>query len=555
MSDFTYHPMHMHLHAACDHGASMALHMHSAHQLGMRYIWFTDHDTRMGPRKRWVTGFSFDDPELQKEAGPAAAHGFYPEGERLRYDLNPKEKLLKLTLEAGEEGTWEEGSLRFFSIGSMHTRALAADVTLEIDLPAFTPSPDQRLIFDVQLSQRPPDCQKAHLLYVLGSTQGLEAPHTQVIPLAEAGHICLPISRDASAAIGGRDNAFDTLIIRLQAKNHAQAEACLREFRIRECHHFEALHQALKQVASAAAAPYEITPFVSFELSGVWDHMNCFGTHVPVLDYAQRNFSIPVEEATAHIRDHGGIYAFNHPLAIGSLKRKIFTPVERMQVMAKMQAALTACNAYGAKLLEVGFPEGRNGFILEEFLFLWDMLAMSGIFLTGYGSSDSHRDNVGWFSGNNFATWIGVPETLPHPVPEKAFQEALAAGRVYTGDPVILRGKVDFRTAAGHPMGSMFPVEKTPELDLVFTAEQTRPGWIFRLVENGLVTHTQEIEGESFRFDSRLIPGRTAVNFQRAELWDENGRCVLITNPIYLINTKLLNRALPAERLQQEVTI
>ena len=32
---YRYHPMHMHLHAACDHGASMSMHMYNAQKLGI----------------------------------------------------------------------------------------------------------------------------------------------------------------------------------------------------------------------------------------------------------------------------------------------------------------------------------------------------------------------------------------------------------------------------------------------------------------------------------------------------------------------------------------
>ena len=58
-SNYTYHPMHMHLHTCFQPGMSMAAHMHNANKLGMKYIWFTDHDTATGIGKNSITGFSF----------------------------------------------------------------------------------------------------------------------------------------------------------------------------------------------------------------------------------------------------------------------------------------------------------------------------------------------------------------------------------------------------------------------------------------------------------------------------------------------------------------
>ena len=221
-------------------------------------------------------------------------------------------------------------------------------------------------------------------------------------------------------------------------------------------------------------------------------------------------------------------------------------------VLAKMQAELVANRAYGATLMEVGFPEGRNGFSLEEYTRLWDMLAISGLILTGYGCNDSHRDNKDWFSGNNFATFVGVSSELTHPIAEEAFTDAMKKGRIYTGDPVSLQGKVDFRTEDGYPMGSVFLSEDTKEVPILFTAEQTCPGWTFRLIENGNVAETVKIAEENFSYKSVLEIQKATVNFQRAELWDESGRCVMLTNPIYLINTDLFTGEIPAFRMAKE---
>ena len=552
---YTYHPMHMHLHAACDYGASMAMHMYNAQKLGMRYLWFTDHDTRTGRKKNAVTGFRFDGPELIKEEPAGGFYGFKTTDDALNYTVDPKNAEVRLTLQASEDAAWQKSGIFFVSNGTRHTSSLAADVTLSIDVENLHITENSRLIFDVTLSQRPPELENAHLLYVLGSAEGLEAPHTQIIPLdIREGRIVMPISEDVSEdpAIGGKDNAFDTLTVWLQARAGEKMTATLRDFQIRVEKSYEQVHKALKIAAEKAGKHYGVTPFVSFEISGAGEHKNCYSTAVPTIDYQAYDYKVSVQEAVKHVKEHGGIFAINHPFAISVLKRKVFSDVERMQILAKMAAELTANRAYGADLMEVGFPEGRNGFSPEEYTRLWDMLTVSGLFLTGYGCSDSHRDNAGWFEGNNFASFVGVSSDLSHPVTEEAFTDAMKKGRIYTADPVKVQGGVDFRTESGEPMGSVFLSEDTKEVPILFTAEQTRPGWQFRLIGNGNVVETVAIKETQFSYRSVLKIQRTTVNFQRAELWDENGRCILLTNPICLINTDLFAGEIPAHRLAKE---
>jgi len=364
----------------------------------------------------------------------------------------------------------------------------------------------------------------------------------------------MPISEDVSEepAIGGKDNVFDTLTVWLQARAGEKMTAAIRDFQIRVEKSYEQVHKALKIAAEKAGKRYDVTPFVSFEISGAGEHKNCYSTAVPTIDYQAHNYKVSVWEAVKHVKEHGGIFSINHPFAISVLKRKVFSDVERMQILAKMAAELIACKAYGADLIEVGFPEGRNGFSLEEYTRLWDMLTVSGLFLTGYGCSDSHRDNVGWFEGNDFASFVGVPSELTHPIAEEAFTDAMKKGRIYTGDPVKLQGPMEFRTESGDPMGSVFLSKDTQEVPLLFTAEQTRPGWQFRLIENGNVVETVDIKETRFLYKSVLKTKKTTVNFQRAELWDENGRCILLTNPIYLMNTNLFAGEIPAHRLAKE---
>ena len=47
-----FYPMPMHLHASHEPTASIGAHMQYARALGMRHIWLTEHDVRMGRKVR-----------------------------------------------------------------------------------------------------------------------------------------------------------------------------------------------------------------------------------------------------------------------------------------------------------------------------------------------------------------------------------------------------------------------------------------------------------------------------------------------------------------------
>lgn len=257
-------------------------------------------------------------------------------------------------------------------------------------------------------------------------------------------------------------------------------------------------------------------------------------------------------DAVRHVKAHGGIFAINHPLAIEPLKRKDFSKTQRDRIVAKMAVCLLSNHAYGADLIEVGFPAGRNGFSLEEYVTLWDLLSMGGLFLCGYGSSDSHRNNDGWFDGNNFAAYIAAESSLQHPICEDIFVHSMKKGMVYTGNPIKIKGEVRFETADGFQMGSVFKSEERGEVDIVFYMEHTEPGWQFQLIENGDICFSESLNGGAFAHTSLLRTGKTAVSFRRAAVYDENGMCILLTNPIYLVQTQEAAFAIPECRLAIE---
>ncbi len=550
---YTYHSMHMHLHTCFQPGMSMAAHMYNANKLGMKYIWFTDHDTATGIGRRSITGYSFADGVLNK-----GDHGFfeaeYAEKAKFSCIVDAAEETAKLEVQADEKTDWQNGGVYFHSTGHRHNPALLMETSLFLGLKAGEINTNSRLILDITLSQRPPECKKSHILYVLGDTTGLEAEDYQILPLKiEDGVAKLPLYQDVSdnIMIGGKDNVFDTLTITLQVRSGASLCVEIKDFKIQFNKNFEQAHIAQKEEAARVGKLYDVTPFVAFEFSGT-EHKNCFSTEVPTLNLAEMNWKSPNIKVAEHVKKHNGIFAINHPLAISLLKRKEFDPLQRLLVVARSATTLLSCNAYGASLVEVGYPMGRNGFDLQAFLTHWDLLSSGGLFLTGYGCNDCHRNNENWFEGNNFATWIGVDSNLHHPICEKAFVEALKKGHVYTGDPTKIKGIISFETEDGKQQGTVFTTDQVSQINIRFSAKDVKPGWRFRLVENGHEVYSEEITGTDYSYRSVLSASPATVSFQRAELYDIDGRCILLTNPIYLVKTEELSRDIPKCRLTEE---
>lgn len=552
-SNYTYHPMHMHLHTCFQPGMSMAAHMHNANKLGMKYIWFTDHDTATGIGKNSITGFSFEDGVLNK-----GDHGFFEAdfSEKVQFScaVDAENKAAKLSVQADERPVWQSGGIYFHSTGHRHNPALLMETSLRLGVELWEMTQDTRLVFDITLSQRPPECKKAHMLYVLGDPTGLEAADCQILPLKiENGVAEMPLYTDVSddIMIGGKDNVFDTITVMLQVRSGAALSVQIRDFQIKFNKNFEQAHIAQKEEAARVGKIYDITPFVAFEFSKT-EHKNCFSTYVPTFNLAEMNWSVTNSAVADHVKKHNGIFAINHPLAISLLKRKEFDPLQRAFVVARSAATLLSCDAYGASLVEVGYPMGRNGFDLQAYLMHWDLLSSGGLFLTGYGCNDCHRNNENWFEGNNFATCIGVDSDLQHPIDEGAFIEALRKGRVYTGNPVKIKGSVAFETADGYQQGTVFTTDKVSEVTVRFSAQDVKPGWRFRLVENGHEVFSEEITDTDYSHNSVLRASPAAVSFQRAELYDTDGRNILLTNPIYLVRPEELARDIPNCRLAEE---
>lgn len=554
---YTYHPMQMHLHTCHQPGASMASHMYNARDLGMHYIRFTDHDVRTGPKKAPCLGFDFTCGNRTWEDLPGSSCGWEETYGQPEITFDGSGMCLSV---ASESETCQVNGVGFVSSAKRHTASLLAGVTLTLALTAKLTG-DARLVLDVRLSQRPPDHEKAHLRYVLGALQDPKLPHAVELPLAasEDGLYRLALSKDAQRGdirqiVGGLDNAFDSIAILLET-GHGTAQCRISHFSIQVEDGFQTVVERQRLVAAEVGKEFGIQPFVTTEISAAGNHKNCFSTAVPVIDYAARNYRVTQAEAIAHVLSYGGIFSYNHPFE--KYKRSQIPPEQIPFIVRRDAAAMIASRVWGASLLEVGFVHGRAGFGLAEHLQLWDLLSMGGVFITGYGDSDSHNSDRGWYDGHNFAAWIAADAQIPFPVPEEVFIDSMKAGRLYTGDPVFLKGSIDFR--CGHaPMGAVIPISDRDHepRKVTFTAQAAKADWTVRIVADGAPA-LEGTAGEYMDAAGTLILDVPVapvlpVSFVRAELYNAEGRCVLLTNPIYLVRTAEYAGELPRERLYEE---
>ena len=536
MIKYKYHPMHMHIHTCHQKGGSMESHIYNAASFGMQYIHFTDHDTRLSKKPNPVDRFDFTTAQAINN-DPEGTHGWNPVG---NVSMTFEHNSMKIKSEDGSIS-----GVEFYSSGKRHNYSLIADVTLTLKME-FDAIEYGGAAIDIRLSQRPPDHKHAHYVYKFGDIKILKTPHTVIRELEynEDGIYILNLSKliGNETEIGGIDNVFDTVSMFVSG----ESSISVSEMSIKAKYFADELLKRQRDVAEIVGSKYGVKPFVTTEISGAGQHKNCFSTCVPAIDYYKAGYKISEKEAIEHIKSYGGIFAYNHPFENNKYKKMQFTPEEADKEVYLLAADLIASEALGATLLEVGFTEGRGVFTLAHHLRLWDMLSMSGIFITGYGDSDSHFSSQGWLVGNNFASWIAADDKLAFPVEEEAFINSMKAGRVYMGDPVYLKSEISFK-CDDEEMGSVFYGIREHTVSLRIS-ESESPMEI-RIVFNGSVVKTLSVDpGSALNYSMNVKPSGT-VSFVRIEMYNSDGRCIGLTNPIYFVDPQRFSGEIPTERI------
>lgn len=522
-----YYPMPLHIHSVWERNASMEGHFYNAQKLGIHHMYITDHDCRMGRRQHPVDSFDFSKGSLMiSNEDNSLWHGFTVKVQDAGTAAVVENGALQMTA-CGAADDWTTVSVEFDSSAKRHECALLSKVFLNLGMQIPTLGDDARVVVDIKLSLRPPEFEFGHILYVFGNTDGLENPYAAVVPMeTEGSHMdyVLNLLQDAHK-VGGGDNVLNTISFSVAARRGANASLSLDKLHIQNELTFDAGRAEQQRLANEMGAKYGITPFITSEISQAGKHKICFSTKVPIIDYEALNYQVTGQDAIRHVQLHGGIFSGNHPFDYHKNVLRSADVDQETKETIKQQVIdeFLENRAWGASMLEVGFPMGRGGAEFQDHLRLWDTLSAAGVFISGYGDSDTHG-KLGWFDSNNFVGYIAAEEPC-----EEAFIESMLSGNLYTGDPVYLQhAQVDFQTDLGCPMGgiTLKAAPETAQLTLIGFPDQCEV--VF--VANGSAVKKDTFSG-SYQ-GGVLLPTDQPFNFVRAEVYKDN-RCILLTNPIY----------------------
>lgn len=514
-----YYPIHTHLH--CSHEASSSIGSHMSHckELGIEYMWTTEHDTRMGKKKRDIPLFSFAEKELFTTLANGAKAGFLEEENGGKYEFLEREKGFDLFIQANEG---EKECLFFHSQGKAHSDPLFSRLSVEMKADINVKAGGQVCV-EFILSAQPPTYKQARLCYVLGEMPVVNGDEpVQYLPFPEKknGRYTFILYKDTDEKVGGVDNALCN--IRFIAQNGG--EISFHSFAFHRELNFEEVRREQIKLAEKLGQKWGVTPFVGFEITGAGNHKNCFSTKVPVIDYRAFNYNVTNEQAIEHVKKYGGIFSWNHPFT-----RYLKSEQTKEEIFEELAIELLETRVHGASLIEVGFPFGRDKFQAKEYLRLWDKLSENGIMITGNGDSDNHHAVAsGWTEENNFCCFAGLYENeLPT---EGNFIKAFSRGSLWSGNPVVIKNFSFF--AGDKPQGSLI---RGRQVCVEFCATNIKcDGYAICITNGKEVKRTPIVNGEVS--GKWVLPCENKYNFARVEIYNGENVLIAFSNPIYLVN-------------------
>ena len=536
-----YYPQHMHIHSIYEPGASMEGHIYFANLQGMRHIWFTEHDDAWA-KKAYSLGFEPDEMGPDENGTPTAL--FLPtarSGGKVNVDTENAYEgsaSLRLTAEENSGENWHGAAA--VSAGKGICQSLCRMPLLSFAHRGVTHSPgDVRYVFDLCLSERPPDQRFAHIIFVCGSTEGLDAPHTLVVPISvgeDWQKSDIDISEIASSeaaiinSVGGLDNVLSSFTVRVETRRGASASLYIDSLNMVGRTTAEETKKNQTELAIKLGEKYGVTPFVTAEISGTGAHKNCYSTDTPVFPYGDPSKVLTHEQACEVMTEKGYVFSLNHPFI--RLARANPATTDYDAECDLIVESYAEKNAFGASLLEVGFPFGRYAPYTTHTR-LWDSLALRGVILTGYGASDSHMMTEGWFSGNNMAGFVGVDSNC-EPT-EADFVASMKAGRLYAANPLVMKGNFSFSADGIREMGSISVVPKGTTSRVSLSLEISNHNWKVAWVVNGKRVRLDPTTRTGYFGEYDLVTGGE-IDFVRAEVYDYFGTLLLMTNPIYFVS-------------------
>jgi hypothetical protein len=518
-----------HIHSTFEGPASIEGYCYEAARLGIDAIWLADHDSRIpdisGNAPQLFTTYDFKNGT---EYVFSVVDNEGAKSKKAVWTVTDESSLADWSIEENKEGgyitlrsstynsEWQGVSIYLTVSAKADRRAVISEPVINLDLDSniIPGEKNARVIIRVYLSQVPPEHKQVFIDYVIGEPN--ESKY--MIPVKpEENRISLNIAEDVKHFGLGLDNTVTRLEVRVESRGNKQATVSLKKMEIEtKIMDREYLLEKQKQIGKEIGKRYGIEVLSGYEISEAEFHLTCFGDNVPIYPYKYPERPL-AEEMNRHVSNYGGITSINHPFS--KWKREVFDESQKPIMVEKRAAEIIERKGYGSKLIEVGFPEGRNDFSLEHHLRLWDLVNLAGLRLAGIGVSDAHS-NISWESGNNFANYIQSPDCKV-----ANLLAGMKKGNFYMADPYRCKGNLRIATNEGKTMGD---VQKGGfvTIELKQITERLKLVWI----ADGENVKEEIVEGDHI---SQLNLEKIE-HFVRAEIWDVDGRLVLLTNPIWV---------------------
>lgn len=512
-----------HLHSTFEGKATISGFCYEAAKAGVDVVWLSDHDTRIpGVLSSERTFIDYDfgtrDPfGLLPENVEKAEAVEWKQVETDVPDLWKAENASDgsaLRLYTKTDGTKFKGA-SILTEGKNLPLISRPTILLQFDGNINTESEHARLLIKVKLSKKLPGQERSYLQYVLGAP--VEDGHTIPMPFKE-GQARLSLAEDAQRLGLGLDHHTREIEIRVESSQGQPAEVLLKHLRLEiEINDPYRLLQAQAELGKKIGREFGVDVVVGYEFSRGKHHVNSYAVSVPFFPYNQWQERPPVDVINRHAAKYDGITSYNHPFS--SFKREELSEDEKLAVVDKVAQELISECVYGSQLIEIGYPEGRHGFEPAHYLSLWDQLNLAGLRICGIGVSDAHS-NASFERGNNYANYIFAADpTLENLV------AGLRSGNFYMADPHRLRSKVRFTGDSGIVMGGT-QSKGYVQLELSNAPAGSELTWVL----DGQSIAAEQVQGDCI---SRICVDEGKF-FVRAQLCDQDGRIILLTNPIWL---------------------
>ena len=544
----------LHLHGSLSEGdGTIYSQDHWAQVYDVDVLYWSDHDSMLQMYDRPAV-FDFDEGALTEERvaldGTALVHGFNEVGvtcpdhlsEVVDDGLGLGNHYWHLEAEADESGDWNAVIYKYEGTTDAQILPLLAHGSLNLSVrPGQAVGQGWELVVVFQLSGNLGGTRN-QIIYTLGAhdLSILDDDDELYLALQATEGVWNDLTFDLSAAAAyfpeGRDQAVREYYVMLRTREGLRVEVDLddwtREWEVEG----EALRQRHRNWVAQNYAASPVTHFVGTEMTPIHAgrHVIPLGAGIPLLEYQDL---IPVDGAVAYVHSQDGVAICAHPF--GVLPAVVYEDEDAAAVVEEETAYWRLTHGYGCDAVEVGYQARVLG--IEDYLWFWDGLGAIGLLITGVGVNDGHWVRDWADAANTWVSWVFLDVAS-----EDGIADAIQAGRVFFGDPIVFAGQdplLDLWSEHGLVMGQ---AERTL-LDQRIHVETgyLEPGWTLTLMVDGEEFDSVTLVGDET--DTVFDLPREQHRVVRAEIRDLDGVPILVSNPIYLL-TPGAPIAIPAHR-------